>query len=201
MLRPNLLFAYLITTICAYKHTIFVSKRLQLNECEIVNKTFTQCSSLHDAFQLLMTCCNSTDVIIEPDNYVLNSSWQFMDLENIRISSSQQGDMPMLHCLPNVNNSVNFDTGIAFVRVKDIVIRYLNITGCGMKHVSTSQLKVGHFITVRSALFIQNSTNVAIGYVNVINNNGIGVLIVDTNGSVCVFNSSFIGNALNTEEQ
>ena len=191
----------LLVAICAYEHTIFTSKRLQLEICEIVNETFTQCSSLYEAFQLLLTCNNSTDVIIEPENYVLNSSWKFMDLKDIQIRSSQQGDIPVLKCLPNVNNSVNFDTGIAFVRVTDLVIHHLNITGCGMKHVSTSQIKIGHFITFRSALFIQNSTNVTIDHVNMFSNNGIGVLIIDTNGVVCVSSSSFIGNTLNRVEQ
>ncbi|XP_065905260.1 uncharacterized protein [Dysidea avara] len=202
VLDTRLLFSCcLIATICAYEHTIFVSKKLQLDECETVNKTFTQCSSLYEAFHSLMTFCNSTDVNIEPDTYVLNSSWQFTDLKDIQIRSSKQGDIPVVQCLPNVNKSANFDSGIAFVRVTDLVIHHLNITGCGMKHVSTSQIKVGHFITFRSALFVQNSTNVTIDHVNMFSNNGIGTLIVDTNGVVCVSSSTFVGNTINKEEQ
>ena len=190
----------LVATICAYEHTIFVSKRLQLNECEVINKTFTQCSTLHEAFQLLLACCNSTDVIVEPQKYILNSSWLFTSLTDVRIQSSQQG-AATIQCLPNVDNSVNFDTGIAFFGVTNLVIQYLNITGCGMKHVSTSQIKFGHFITLRSALFIQNSTNVVISHVSIYNNNGIGLQVVDTNGVVSISSSYFIGNTINREEE
>ena len=196
-----LLLCCLTTLISGYQHIIFLLKKLHLSECEKVNRTFTHCSSLYETFKLLMTDGNSTDVIIEPHNYAINSSWLLMDLMDIRIRSSRRGDIPTLLCLPNVNNSVNFDTGIAFVRVTDLVIHHLNITGCGMKHVSTSQIKVGHFITFRSALFIQNSTNVTIDHVNMFSNNGIGVLIVDTNGVVCVSSCTFVGNTINKEEQ
>ena len=196
-----LLLCFLVASISGYQHKIFLSKKLHLRECEEVNRSYTQCSSIDETFKALMVHSNSTDVIIEPDDYIVNSSWHFKHLSNIRIWSSQQGNIPIIKCLPNVNDSVNFDTGIAFIGVTNLIIRYLNITGCGMKHVSTSQIKVGHFITLRSALFIQNSTNVVISHVSIYNNNGIGLQVVDTNGVVSISSSYFIGNTINREEE
>ena len=70
-----------------------------------------------------------------------------------------------------------------------------------MKHVSTNHIGAGKFITVRSALFIQNSTNVSLDNVTIFESNGIGLLVYDTNGSVSITKSSFINNNLNLSEQ
>ena len=69
-----------------------------------------------------------------------------------------------------------------------------------MKHVSTNDIG-GRFIIVRSALYIQNSTNASLDNVIVSKSNGIGLLIYDTNGSVSIRKSFFINNTLNMLEQ
>ena len=118
-------------------------------------------------------------IIIESGSYTLNVSFTFSNFTEIRLSSNSTAE---IKCPPNVNGSYDFDTGLAFVAVKKITIEHINITGCGMKHMSS--VLFGKHIVLRSALFILNSTNVLISYINVFDNNGVGLLIYDTNGSV-----------------
>ena len=79
-------------------------------------------------------------------------------------------------------------------------IEYLNITGCGMRH-NSSILFEERFIIFQSALFIQNSSDLSISSVNFLDNNGIGLLIFDTNGTVSIVDSIFMGNKLEVVEK
>jgi len=86
------------------------------------------------------------------------------------------------------------------LQVTNLVIDHVNIMGCGMKHNSTEFGKE-KFITVRSALYIQNSTNISLYNMSISNSNGIGLLMYDTNGTVNITGTSFISNKLDTKEQ
>ena len=70
-----------------------------------------------------------------------------------------------------------------------------------MKHVTTNHIEAGRFIIVRSAVFIQNSTNISLDNITISESNGIGLLVYDTNGSVSITKSSFINNSLGSLEQ
>ena len=186
---------------CNYNNTVVISKRLQLTKCEQVNVTEYQCSSLYQGIQLLSTCCNSTnnnsvDInIVESGSYALNVSFTFSNFTKIRLSSNGTAE---IKCPPNVNGSYNFDTGLAFIGARKLTIQHLNITGCGMKHMSS--VFFGKHIVLRSALFILNSTNLLISNINVFDNNGAGLLIYDTNGMVNITDSLFTGNKLKEVE-
>ena len=181
-----------------YQHKIYLSDDLPITKCQQINDTINQCGSVTELFQQLSNCCNSTDVYIEPGNYSLAASYELADLHDIRIRSETEA---VIQCAANVNGAHDFDTGIAFLRVTNLVITNISIVGCGMKHVSTNHIGAGKFITVRSALFIQNSTNVSLDNVTIFESNGIGLLVYDTNGSVSITKSSFINNNLNLSEQ
>jgi len=183
-----------------------VSNELQLTKCEKINKNLYQCSSLLQAFQLLSTCCNSTDiVIVNSESYTLNVSFTFKYLTDIRLSSDYDIVPAEIKCTPNINGSHSFDTGLAFVGVKNLIIEHLSITGCGMKHNSSiligMDIETKRFIILRSALFIQNSSNIFIQDMNFFENNGIGLLIYDTNGIVNIINSLFRNNRLDLVEE
>ena len=188
----------IIPVVSLYQHNIYVSEKLPITKCQQINKTTYQYSSITEVFQQLSNCCNSTDITIEPGNYNLAISHELADLHDIRIRS--ETDQAVIQCAANVNGTYDFDTGIAFVRVRNLVITNISIAGCGMKHVSTNYIE-GRFIIVRSALYIQNSTNISLDNVTIYNNNGIGVLVYNTNESVSITRSSFINNTLNPSEQ
>ena len=188
----------IIPVVSLYQHNIYVSEKLPVTKCQQINNTTYQCSSVTEVFQQLSNCCNSTDITIEPGNYNLAISHELADLHDIRIRS--ETDQAVIQCAANVNGTYDFDTGIAFVRVRNLVITNISIVGCGMKHNSTNEIG-GKFIIVRSALYIQNSTNASLDNVTVSKSNGIGLLIYDTNGSVSITKSFFINNTLNLLEQ
>ena len=189
----------IIPVVSLYQHNIYVSEKLPITkECQQINNTTYQCSSITELFQQLSNCCNSTDITIEPGNYSLALSYELADLHDIRIRSETQA---VIQCAANVNGTFDFDTGIAFVRVRNLIITNISIVGCGMKHVTTNPIRAGKFRLVRSALFIQNSTNISLDSLTISKSNGIGLLLYDTNGSVSIKKSFFINSNLNSLER
>ena len=197
LLKFNVLL-FIIPMASFYQHNIYLSDKLPMTECQQINDTVYQCGSVTELFQRLSNCCNSTDVYIEPGNYNLALSHVLADLHDIRIRSETKA---VIQCAANVNGTYNFDTGIAFLRVTNLVITNISIVGCGMKHVTTNYIGSGNFIITRSAMFIQNSTNISLDDITISESNGIGLLLYDTNGFVTITKSSFINNNLNLSEQ
>ena len=144
-------------------------------------------------FTLLSDNKESTDVFIQSGTYTLNTSYTLKDLHNIRIGSNASNPA-IIMC-----NISDLDTGVAFLRASDLIIDHLSIVGCGMKHNSTNYLNgKGNLISVYSAMFIQNSTNITLASINICNSTGIGLLMYYTNGTVNITQSIF---ANNTQEQ
>ena len=197
-------FYSIIALISAYQHEIYISHKFEVSSCEKVNGTYYQCHSFDQAYQLLMTCCNSTNIAIEPGNYTLSISFAVYGLTNICVQSNSQDKFAAINCPPNINGSYNFDTGLAFIGVTNLTLKNLNISGCGMKHISGIQIETDseerHFIFLRSALFILNSSNIFLYNINISESNGIGLLIFDTNGTVNIGCSHFADNKLNPKE-
>lgn len=199
----------LVSLTYTFGYTVNVSKGLKLVKCEKINETLHKCSSLYQVFRLLSTCCNlanqnccdSTDVnIVESGSYALNISFSFINFMYVKFSSDRNSVAAEIKCTPNSNGSHRFDTGLAFVGVQNLIVKHLNFTGCGMKHNSSVFIS-RQFIVLRSALFILNSTDVSISNINVFDNNGVGILIYDTNGMVNITDSVFVGNKLKAVEK
>ena len=188
----------IIPVVSLHQHQIYLSDDLPITKCQQINATVYQCGSITELFQQLSSCCNSTDIYIEPGNYNLALSYVIADLHDIRIRSETKA---VIQCAANVNGTYDFDTGITFLRVTNLVITNISIVGCGMKHVSTNHIGAGRFIIVRSAVFIQNSTDISLDNITISESNEIGLLVYDTNGSVSITKSSFINNDLNSSEQ
>ena len=175
-----------------YHYNIHMSMKLKAADCQKVNDTLHHCNSLIPMFKLLSEIQNSTDVFIESGTYTLNTSYTLEGVQNIRIRSDASNPA-IIRC----QNNSDLGAGVAFLRVRDLIIEHLNVTGCGMKHSSTSYLDgKRNFISIHSAMFIQNSTNIFITNVNISNSTGIGLLMYDTNGSVNFTESIFANNRL-----
>ena len=166
----------------------------------------SSCSKLEDQGSTIcsLTCCNSTcyhhvNVIFEPGYHVLNETFKITDLGYITFSTIN--NKPVTITCNKIYKNDKSDSGIAFIKVNNLTIEYLNIIGCGMKHISTSQFKVGEFVMFKSVLLIQNSTDVTIKHVNISDSNGIGLSIVDTNGTVNIIDSVFSNNKIPSPEK
>ena len=192
----------LVSLVYTFEHKIIISRELRLSECKKFNEVLYKCSNLNHALQLLSTLHNSTDVIFTSGSYPLNVSFTFKHLSNIQLSSDPNSIPAEIKCAPNINGNYGFDTGFAFIGVKNLSIERLNITRCGMKHNSSVLIGMQEkFIVLRSAVFIQNSSDISISNANFFDNNGIGLLIYDTNGTVNIVDSSFTSNKLEAVEQ
>ena len=169
------------------------SKSLSSNYSS-TNASFHQYTSLNEMFVLLLnqTCCDgstSIHVFIKPAIYRLNSSYTLKNLCNICFIS-QANNPATIQCEPNVYKNPQFDTGLAFIAVTNLTIEHLTILGCAMNHISTSRISVKEdFIVFHSALFILNSTNVFLNYINVSDSDGMGLSFYDTDGNVTIANS------------
>ena len=162
------------------------------------NTTFNQCGNSGG----FLVCCKphpvcytSIDVVFMSGIHTLTEGYTFTDLQNVRFSGKISGSPSTIKCTSENNNFAS-NSGIAFIRVKNLTIESLNIIGCGMKHVSTSTSNNGEFITHLSVLYIQNSTNILLSSVNISNSNATGLSIVDTNGTIMIISSFFIANRI-----
>lgn len=179
----------------AYHHTIIVSNNPSLSHCKLTSGKY-HCGSLAQTFDLLNKINTSVDVTIEPDEYSLASSYILTDLHDIKISSAQESLSVVVSCRQGS------DDGISFIRARNLLIQYMHVKWCGMIHVSTSQVFVSNqFIYFRSALYFQNSTDLNMTNVKIYDNNGIGVVIIDCNGTINITHSEFSNNSLNPLEQ
>ena len=180
----------------AYRHTVVVSNNFSL-KCKLMIGRY-HCGSLAQTFNLLNKIKTSVNVKIEPaaGEYSLVSSYNLTDLHDIKISSAVES-IPF-----NISCRQGKDDGIAFIRSRNLLIQYMHIKWCGMIHVSTSQDFISkQFVYLHSALYFQNSTDVSITNSKIYDNNGIGVVIIDCNGTISITHSEFRNNSLNLLEQ
>ena len=186
--------SFIIPMAFTYHYNIEVSIKLNVTNCQRRNNSSHLCGSLISMFQLLSQLSDSqysTDVFIHSGTYILNESPILQDVQNIQIRSNASKPA-IITC----QNNSDLNTGVVFLRVRDLVIDHLTIVGCGMKHNSTSYLPGKKFVPMPSAIFIQNSTNISMANVNISNSTGIGLVIYDTDGLVNFTGSFFANNKL-----
>ena len=179
----------------AYRHTVVVTNNSSLSHCKLASGKY-YCGSLAQTFDLLNKIIASVDVTIEPQEYSLVSSYNLTDLHDIRIRSALE-PIPVIISCRRGN-----DDGISFIRARNLLIQYVYVKWCGMIHVSASQVFISsQFVYFRSALYFQNSTDLNITNAKIYDNNGIGVVIIDCNGTINITHSEFSNNSLNPLER
>ena len=173
-----------------YDHNIYVSMEPNISSCDSINDTSYHCHSVITMFELL-SHKTSTEVFIQSGVYNLNVSYILEDLHNIQIRSNASKPA-VITC----HNNSDVDTGVAFLRVSNLIIEHLSIVGCGMSHITSNYHRKGNYSFIRSAVYIQNSTNIILVGFNISNSTGIGLLIYDTNGLVNITRCTFTNNKL-----
>jgi len=139
-----------------YEHHVIVSDTPSEPGCKLHGWVYRyHCGTLESLFELLKDKSESVDVFIEPGSYDFLSSYSLENLHYIRIRSSDQDIMATISCKHNHDNSADIGTGIKFIHSSDLIIEYVNIRWCGMKHISTGQVNLGilHFIYFRIVLY------------------------------------------------
>jgi len=184
---------------CNYQNvTIVVDRKLLVSNCSNTNKSLYQCASINEMFDLLrsQTCCSDStgiNVNIKPGSYKLTSPYTLKNLCNIHFNSSSN-DPAIIECGANADNSSDIESGLVFDAVRNLTIKHLILTGCGIEHSSAVDDTEVNSTAFRCALLIQNSFNIFLYNVNISNSNGIGLSFFDTNGIVNITKSFFINN-------
>ena len=95
--------------------------------------------------------------------------------------------------------------GLVFSFIQDLHIANVTFTQCGSLLSSTVRdANVSDNDTVlrfRSAVYVENCTNVVVESCTFANNNGIGLVLYDTNGFVFITDSTFFGNMVPKDER
>ena len=175
-----------------YDHNISVSMEPNLSNCESIGDTSYHCHSVIAMFELL-SHKNSTEVFIQSGAYNLSMSYVLEDLHDIQIRSNASNPAVIM-----CHNNSDVDTGVAFLRVSNLTIEHLSIVGCGMSHITSNYHRKGNYSFVRSAVYIQNSTNIILVGYNISKSTGIGLLIYDTSGLVKITRCTFTNNKLDS---
>ena len=181
-----------------YEHHVVVLSIPIEPECNQHDLKY-HCGSLEAMFKFVRDReSESVDVSIDPGNYILTSSFSLTGLCRVRIRSSNQINIANISCTPNFDSNPDIDTGIEFSHGFDLIFEYINIRWCGMKHISTSQIKLGTFVYFYSALYFVNCTGIKVTHAGLYHSTGIGIAFVDSNENVEINNSIFINNSLNS---
>ena len=185
---------FVIPMVYTYQFKINVSNSMmsKVTNCQRINDTVHHCGSLISMFELLSYNRYSTDVFVQSGTYILNISYTLEDLHNIQIRSDASNPA-IIKC----RNNSYINTGVAFLRARGLSVDHLSIVGCGMNHTSTNYNRK-KFISIRSALFVQNSTNISLASINIASSTGIGLLMYDTNGLVKIAKCIFTSNKLHS---
>ncbi len=81
------------------------------------------------------------------------------------------------------------NAGIKICSVSNLIVKDLTLIGCGMDHdIASHDLVVYYF---RSAMSIQNCTNVTIQAISILDSSGSGLIMLDNGGHVTIENSEF----------
>ena len=128
------------------------------------------------------------------DSVKLVQLFHVQNLDSVRITG-EANTTSLLVCSGN-NTGLKF-TNISFLEIKNVEIQF-----CGALHNSTSiDSNLSMKTLFRSSIYIVNSSDVSIVNVAIINSNGTGLVMIDTNGHVQIKDSKFLYNKVSMENK
>ena len=99
------------------------------------------------------------------------------------------------------------DAGLAIHNSTNVHISNITLDHCGILHNSTAVdvSQENAFLPFRSAMYVFDSTNIALEGITISNSNGIGLTFIDTDGDVevklCKFVNNSVSNDINNETE
>lgn len=175
--------------------------------CETAQCTLIKVDPVNGTNQL--NCWNGT-VSCKGLNYALQgvnhnnniTIWLFSGVINLSSSNTTElANISNITIVGSGNTTLQCNTtnaGLYFVMLTDLTIANLTISNCSMLQNSTTWNNSSP-VQYPSAITIYNSNNITIHSVSFRFNNGIGLSIINTGGSVkicgCTFDSNYITNA------
>lgn len=86
-----------------------------------------------------------------------------------------------------------FDGGLKFLNITKVTLKNFEIEKCGTEYESAFQTTMAKHI-FKSSVYFLRSSDISIVNVNITKSDGIGLTVVDCNGSVLIENSTFEKN-------
>ena len=154
--------------------------------------------SVHDACATIEYAINklknSTQVVLMGGIHSVNRKVLVSNCQHIAITGIDPGNT-------TIKCSDGSNAGFEFVGVSDIQIMAIEIDNCGCLFNSTTRDLTERMVLFRSAIYVLNSTSIALESVAFVNNRGVGLALFDVDGSVSILESNFSGNAVPENER
>ncbi|XP_019859466.1 PREDICTED: uncharacterized protein LOC109587684 [Amphimedon queenslandica] len=160
-------------------HIIYVDDKLGHDDEDCLSEENEPCQSLD--YALNGTKSNNVTIMIASGKQEVNSSVTVSGVSDILIEGDSNGST-IIQCDSTV--------GFKLERVIELSIMQVTFSNCGFVHDTTYNKSV----SFQSAVHIVNSSNVTISNISIIDSPGFGLVLVDTNGSVLIENSTFENN-------
>ena len=153
---------------------------------ECLNTTPIVCKSILCAAENI-THSDMVEITIVSELLNLSTPVEFKNFSYLSVIGWKN---PTVYC----NDS---SAGIAFVGVRNLTLKSLTIKNCGSPRDSTSVVS-NKTLALNVAVYILNCTDVLINDVAIVESNGTGLSLYDTNGTVNIENSIFSNNSAKT---
>ena len=120
--------------------------------------------------------------------YALAQSISIENKANISLRGLEENGTT-IHCMEEM--------GLSFINVTDLTITDMTFIACGETFDSTSlNMTTNTTLTSKAAIYIYNCTNVNMERVNIMDSDGSGITIFDTDGNIEMINSTFSNNKI-----
>ena len=150
---------------------------------ECLNATPIVCKSILCAAENI-THSDMVEIAIVSEHLNLSTPVEFKNFQYLSVIGWRN---PTVYC----NDS---SAGIAFMGVRNLTLKSLIIKNCGSPRDSTSVVS-NKTLALNVAVYILNCTDVLINDVAIVESNGTGLSLYDTNGTVNIENSIFSNNS------
>ena len=131
---------------------------------------------------------SNTEVIFCDNLYALAQSISIENKANISLRGLEENGTT-IHCMEEM--------GLSFINVTDLTITDMTFIACGETFDSTSlNMTTNTTLTSKAAIYIYNCTNVNMERVNIMDSDGSGITIFDTDGNIEMINSTFSNNKI-----
>ncbi len=182
-------FLYLNTLCCSV--FVYVNISATNDDCSQTTNT-NPCSNLTASFEFIH---DKNDVVlnIAPGTYTLlpSNRLSFLSLHDIAVTKNGFGTVEII--------CAGLNAGLSFYNTKNIKIKGITFTGCGVIHNSTTRnFSVENslsLVKIVASLYFDRCESVSLLSVIVRDSRGIGVQFFSTNNSVEISNCQFLNNS------
>ena len=162
-------------------------------ECFTDNNMTSPCATLEYA---LKHSKGSTEVVLEDTVHNLETTLVISDVNDLRlVGKTYTYSMPVIDCSPNTNS------GLKFENISNLVLSRIQFRKCGSLSPSTSRVNMTSMAVFRAAVYVINTTNATFESINIVDSNGIGLVLFDVDGYVSISDSNFMDNSVPEEER